>query len=84
VLTRDIASMRRLSEDGPIGEDPINIGGIHYAPGRTQILPYVFLNEAERAELLRLAEAGASIDARDLPGTRPIDLVRILAERPHD
>lgn len=81
VLTRDAATMRRLGEGGALSGEAVNVGGIHYAPGRSQVLPYVYLSDVERTELLRLAAAGARIDARDLPGSRSVDLVRLLEER---
>jgi PTS system mannose-specific IIB component/fructoselysine and glucoselysine-specific PTS system IIB component len=42
VLTRDIATMRRLAENGSMNGEEVIIGGIHYAPGREAVLPYVY------------------------------------------
>jgi mannose/fructose/N-acetylgalactosamine-specific phosphotransferase system component IIB len=81
VLTRDIATMRRLADGDALAGDDVNVGGIHYAPGRTAVLPYVYLSDAEREELSRLAASGARITARDLPGSRPVDLARLVGTR---
>ena len=81
VLTRDIATMRRLAEGGILRGDEVNIGGIHYAPGRQAVLPYVYLSEEERRELGRLAEEGVDVTARDLPGSRKVELDELLVER---
>jgi mannose/fructose/N-acetylgalactosamine-specific phosphotransferase system component IIB len=74
VLTRDIATMRRLASAGVMRGEEVNIGGIHYAPGRTAILPYVYLSEAEMVEMDALENVGVRISARDLPGARRIEL----------
>lgn len=81
VLTRDVATMRRLAEGGLLRGDEVNIGGIHYAPGRTGILSYVYLSGDERAELADLAADGVKVSARDVPGARRVDVTRLLDQR---
>lgn len=81
VLTRDIATMRRLADAGTLRGDEVNIGGIHYAPGRTAVLPYLHLSDAERDELRLLDDTGVHIEARDLPGSRRVDLPHLLRTR---
>jgi len=78
LLTRDIESMRRLGGGGALAGEEVNIGGIHHAPGRHQILPYVFLSRSESEELRALARDGAHVSARDLPGTRRVPLEHLL------
>lgn len=78
VLTRDIATMQRLAADGLLRGDEINIGGIHYATDRKAVLPYVYLSDAETRALDALAREGAVVTARDLPGTRRVNLVDLL------
>lgn len=77
LLTRDIQTMRKLAEAGVLGDAEINIGGIHYAPGRDKALPYVFLDRAEREELLRLARRNP-VSAQDLPRSKKVGLERLL------
>lgn len=79
ILTRDVRTMRRLAEGGVLAGAEVNIGGIHHAPGRQPVLPYVYLSEDERAEIRCLAEEGVTISARDLPGTRRVALTHLLA-----
>jgi mannose/fructose/N-acetylgalactosamine-specific phosphotransferase system component IIB len=79
LLTRDIATMIRLARSGQLKGAEVNIGGIHHAPGRSQVLRYVFLSDEERRELETLAEEGVHVVARDVPGARGValeDLVR--------
>ncbi|NJD09166.1 MAG: PTS sugar transporter subunit IIB [Gemmatimonadetes bacterium] len=77
LLTRDVATMRRLGGGGILVGEEINIGGIHHAPGRRQVLPYVFLSEPESRELRGLAGEGVRVSARDLPGARRIPLEQL-------
>lgn len=79
VLTRDLATMRRLAQDGLLRGEEVNIGGIHYAPGRTAVLPYVYLSRDEREEMRRLADEGAVVSARDLPNARKVEVGHLLA-----
>jgi PTS system mannose-specific IIB component/fructoselysine and glucoselysine-specific PTS system IIB component len=81
VLTRDIATMHRLAAAGALRGEDVNIGGIHYAPGREAVLPYVYLSEAEMAELKDLEKEGVRLSARDLPDARRIDLKEMLKGR---
>ncbi len=81
ILTRDVATMISLAQDGLLKGEEINLGGIHHAAGRRAVLPYVFLSEQEERELHALAEAGAHITARDLPSSRRVELAELLRKR---
>lgn len=78
VLTRDVQTMRRLGADGLLGGQEINIGGIHFAPGRHAVLPYVYLSDEEAREVRELAGEGVTVSARDLPGSRRVELMQLL------
>jgi mannose/fructose/N-acetylgalactosamine-specific phosphotransferase system component IIB len=80
VLVRDLETLGRLAGDGDLKEEEINLGGIHFAPGRERILPYLFLSSAEQAELQRISATGASLSARDLPGSREVPLGDLLGK----
>jgi PTS system mannose-specific IIB component/fructoselysine and glucoselysine-specific PTS system IIB component len=80
LLTRDARTMEQLGQGGMLTGEDINIGGIHHAPGRIQVLPYVFLSGAETAALQSLADGGANVVARDLPASRGVDLDRLLQD----
>lgn len=77
-LTRDIATMRRLAEGGALDGLVVNVGGIHAAPGRRRVMPYLFLSPADAAELDKLRAAGVEVTAQDVPGARRLDLEEIL------
>lgn len=78
LLTRDLATMARLAEDGGLAGEEVNLGGIHYAPGRTAVLPYLYMSEEERRAAERISQSGASVSARDLPGARRVSLAELL------
>lgn len=79
LLTRDIETMSRLASAGLLRGREVNIGGIHHAPGRSQVLRYVFLSDDERRQLEELAAHDVTVVARDVPNARAVslhDLVR--------
>jgi len=78
LLTRDVQTMVRLAEGGRLRGEVANIGGIHYAPGRRAVLPYVYLSDDETRGLERLSEEGMTVMARDLPGSRRVFLSELL------
>jgi mannose/fructose/N-acetylgalactosamine-specific phosphotransferase system component IIB len=80
VLTRDVTTMLRLAQDGLLRDADINIGGIHHAPGRRRVLPYIYLSAGEESALRQLAENVAHVSARDLPSARSVNLDHLLQE----
>jgi mannose/fructose/N-acetylgalactosamine-specific phosphotransferase system component IIB len=74
VLVRDVATARRVAEGGALAGEEVNLGGIHHAEGRAQVLPYLHLRPAERAALHEIAALGATVAARDLPASRRVPL----------
>lgn len=78
LLTRNLDTMRRLGAGGALAGREVNLGGIHHAPGRDRVLPYVFLGEGERDHIRALIDDGAEVVARDLPDTRGVDARHLL------
>ena len=78
LLTRDVRTMRSLAENGALRGAEVNIGGIHHAVGRRQVLPYVFLSVEEAEAVTELADQGVAVGARDLPASRRVDLNALL------
>ncbi len=79
VLTRTIAAMGWLAKDDALRGREVNLGGLHHAAGRTERIPYVFLGQAEEEGLQALVDEGVEVSARDLPGSRSVDLNALLA-----
>jgi mannose/fructose/N-acetylgalactosamine-specific phosphotransferase system component IIB len=78
VLVRDVDGLVRVAEGGLLSGIEVNLGGIHHAPGREKILPYLFLNAREKDELRGVAATGALVSARDLPGSSAIPIKSLL------
>jgi len=56
----------RLTQGGfPLEE--VNVGGLHHAPGKDMVLPYVYLDARDRVALRALENLGVRLVARDLP-----------------
>lgn len=79
LLTRDVAAMAALGGDGGLEGAEINLGGIHPRPGRTEVRPYLFLDDADRAGVRALVTGGAAVTGRDLPGASRVPVEQILA-----
>lgn len=76
VLVGDVGTLVRLSAVASVAR--VNLGGIHQAEGRRERLPYVFLSDAEAAQLEALAACGVSITAQAVPTTAPVPLAEVL------
>jgi mannose/fructose/N-acetylgalactosamine-specific phosphotransferase system component IIB len=68
LLTKDLDHMVRLAREGMLEGREVNLGGIHHEPGRTRVLPYLFLSEGDRDRIRELVAEGAVVTAQDLPG----------------
>jgi mannose/fructose/N-acetylgalactosamine-specific phosphotransferase system component IIB len=73
VLTGDIATMAALCAGAP-SIRRVNVGGIHFRPGRTERLRFVDLSDEEAAALRALGASGVEITAQDVPTAAPAAL----------
>ena len=80
LLTRSTVAMRGLAEQGVLRGREVNLGGLHYAEGRSERLSYVFLGEPDEADLRAIAEQEVTVSARDLPGSRAVGLTSLLGD----
>lgn len=78
LLTRSISNMAELGREGDLEGEQINLGGVHHASGRSEVLPYLYLGHAERQAIITLCEAGATVTARDLPNAPRVGSKRLL------
>lgn len=76
LLVRDLATARRLHEAG-VRVPAWNIGGLHYAPGKTKVNEYVYLDEADRDDARLLLAAGIALDVQDVPASKEMSLVAL-------
>jgi PTS system mannose-specific IIB component/fructoselysine and glucoselysine-specific PTS system IIB component len=78
LLTRDLGSLLELAEEGVLAGEVVNLGGLHLRKGREEVLPYLFLDQADKEILRELANQGVEISAQDLPGSHKVTLESLL------
>jgi mannose/fructose/N-acetylgalactosamine-specific phosphotransferase system component IIB len=79
LLMRDLKTALALADAG-LALQTLNLGGIHYSPGRTKINEYHYMDHADRERARRLMAAGVILEAQDVPATRPLPLAAIDPE----
>ena len=74
VLLRDVCDLERAVAAGlgPAQAPRINLGNVHFAQGRLEVTPSVFLSAAEMETMVRLARAGFEVEARAIPSDPPV------------
>ena len=73
LLVRDVRDAVALRELGvPIPR--LNVGNVHFANGRRQVAPSVYLDPAEMEALARLAAGGTEVEVRAVPSEHPTPL----------
>jgi PTS system mannose-specific IIB component len=79
LLLRDVASLSRARGAGlaPALARTVNLGNVHFGPGRRPVSPSVFLTGAELDALRASARAGFEVEARAIPSEPPAGLAEI-------
>lgn len=78
LLTATARDMQRLVVAGvPVAR--VNVGGMHYARGKRELLSGVFVDHDDLAALSDLGEAGLEVSLQTVPGAQaqPLDLQRL-------
>ncbi|AUJ31977.1 MAG: PTS galactosamine transporter subunit IIB [Liquorilactobacillus nagelii] len=66
LVVRTPQDVRRLVEGGvPI--DQVNIGNMHYSEGKTQVTKYTYMDQADKDDLLFLADKGVDVYVQEVP-----------------
>lgn len=55
-----------------------NIGGMHYAEGKREVLPYLYVDEEDVVAMREIMAVGTKLEARDVPQAQPQDLAVLL------
>jgi mannose/fructose/N-acetylgalactosamine-specific phosphotransferase system component IIB len=82
VLLRDVAGVVDAHARG-LAMQQLNLGNVHFATGRKQVSPSVFLSKSELEELQALARAGVDVEARGVPSDRPVSLAEMVQRFEH-
>jgi mannose/fructose/N-acetylgalactosamine-specific phosphotransferase system component IIB len=64
--------------DNQIVIDKVNVGGMHFKPGKNQISPFIFVDNTDIDVFKILHQRGIHIEGRDVPTRTPVDIVKIL------
>ncbi|MFI5211039.1 MAG: PTS system mannose/fructose/N-acetylgalactosamine-transporter subunit IIB [Gemmatimonadales bacterium] len=73
LLTADLGSMLALRKaHGSVR--PINLGGLHHRPGRSERLPYLYLSDLELEQLKAAGQEAGTITAQDVPTAPAVDV----------
>ena len=73
LLVRDLATALALVEAGA-RVTAFNVGGLHYAPGKSKVHEYVYLDDADRAAARALLARGIALAVQDVPASRVLQL----------
>jgi mannose/fructose/N-acetylgalactosamine-specific phosphotransferase system component IIB len=73
LLVRDVRDAAALHGLG-VRLPQLNLGNVHFATGRRQVAPSVYLDGTEMETLARLATSGTEIEARAVPSEHPTPL----------
>lgn len=76
LLVRDLKSALALLENG-VPVRAFSLGGIHYAPGRTKVNEYIYLDAADRDRARALLGRGVTLTVQDVPATRAESLTAL-------
>ncbi len=78
LLVRDVRDAIALGERGvPIPR--LNLGNVHFANGRRQVAPSVYLDAGEMDALSGLSSRGTEVEARAVPSEHPSPLSSLKA-----
>ena len=67
VLLRGLDTAVDLARIGALEGLPLNLGGVHHAPGRREVLPFLHLDEDDVDRIRWLGEHGVELEAQELP-----------------
>lgn len=76
LVVREVASVVGARRRG-LTLSHLNLGNVHFASGRKQMSPSVFLSPEELNELKILSSEGVEIEARAVPSDRPVQLAEM-------
>lgn len=79
VLVRDISDLARARAAGLNSRlaPNVNVGNVHFAPGRHPVTPSVFLGDPEIEALRLLTGAGFAVEARSIPSETPTGMAEM-------
>jgi N-acetylgalactosamine PTS system EIIB component len=79
VLVRDPVGLARARAAGltPALAPKVNLGNVHFGPGRRQVTPSVFLSDDDLRAVREVVAAGFEVEARAIPSEPPAGMDEI-------
>lgn len=68
----------RCASDAGVSMKTLNIGNLHYGPGKKQLLPHVAVSEQDSADLRTMQKREVQLDFRCVPSEKVRDAVEQL------
>ncbi|HNR66525.1 MAG TPA: PTS sugar transporter subunit IIB [bacterium] len=56
----------------------VNVGGMHFRPGKNQIAPFIFVDDGDIKNFQQLHDRGITLEGRDVPTRPSVDLAKVL------
>lgn len=56
----------------------VNVGGMHFKPGKNQISPFIFVDQTDIANFKILCDKGIKLEGRDVPTRSPVHICSVL------
>ena len=69
LIVRDLGSALALIEAGA-SVPSFTLGGLHYAPGKSKVNEYIYLDADDRRRARALLDRGVALDVQDVPASR--------------
>jgi len=58
--------------------EKVNVGGMHFRPGKNQISPFIFVDKADIEAFRVLCNKGIVLEGRDVPTRSPVNICKVL------
>jgi mannose/fructose/N-acetylgalactosamine-specific phosphotransferase system component IIB len=80
VLVNSTHDALRLIQGG-VNIKTINVGGLHYEPGKYQMTSYIFLSDEDIKNILAIIEKGVILEGQEIPGSPKMNLNSLILTR---
>ncbi len=77
LLIREVAGVLAARDRG-LKLTQVNLGNVHFAPGRRKVSASVFLSQDELKQLKLLVDQGVEVEARGVPSDARVDFTAML------
>ncbi|MCI0494830.1 PTS sugar transporter subunit IIB [candidate division KSB1 bacterium] len=58
--------------------EKVNVGGMHYKPGKRRLAPYIFVDEEDITAFKKMRDMNIELAGQDVPTAKKIDILKAL------